>query len=224
MGNEFDAFAGYPPAPRLVGPNLRTIKNRISASYRGEEFYDGDRKNGYGGFKDDGRWKPIAKLIVDHYGLKQGDKVLQVRAHKGFLLRELEELGMEVSGCESSEYAIEQAVVPIDFCPPTSLPYKGGRFDLVIAANVVYTLNLRDAITCMKEVKRVSKGINYKTWITLAAYEDEKDIEGLMLMRYWTLLGTTILTKADWMEVMAHAGYAGDYRFDTAKFMNLVME
>ncbi len=59
-------------------------------------------------------------------------------------------------------------------------------------------------------------------WVTFAAYENEDDIDGLMLMRYWVLLGTTILTKSDWLEVMKHAGYTGDWRFDTAKFMNLV--
>ena len=45
---EFDAFAGYPePAQqRLVSPRIRTIHNRIAASYRDKAFYDGDRANG----------------------------------------------------------------------------------------------------------------------------------------------------------------------------------
>jgi len=221
MGKEYDAFAGYPEPkePRLVSPTIRTIKNRIAASYRDHAFYDGDRMNGYGGMKDDGRWKPIARSIKDHYGLKLGDRVLQVRAHKGFLLREMQELGLEVRGCESSQYAIKHSVVPLEYAEQTRLPYHAEEFDLVIAANVVYTTNLADSIKCLREIQRVSKG---KSWITLAAYENEDDIEGLMLMRYWVLLGTTILTKADWLEVMRHAGYTGDYRFDTAKFMNLV--
>jgi hypothetical protein len=58
-------------------------------------------------------------------------------------------------------------------------------------------------------------------WVVLAAYEDENDIEGLMLLRYWFLTGTLILTKAEWREVMKHAGYTGDYRFDTAKSLKL---
>ena len=216
---EIDLFIGYPPQQRVVSPTIRTIKNRIAASYRGHEFYDGARENGYGGMRDDGRWKPIARHIKEHYGLRDGDRVLQVRAHKGYLLREMKEIGLKVSGCESSDYAIEKSVYPQDFANSTRLPYDDGEFDLVIAANVVYTWDLSGAIKTMKEIKRVSRGL---AWITLAAYENEDDIEGLMLMRYWVLLGTTILTKADWMEVMAHAGYEGDYRFDTAKFMNLV--
>ncbi len=216
---EFDLFAGYPAQQRVVSPTIRTIKNRITASYRDEEFYDGARENGYGGMKDDGRWKPIARNIKDSYGLEDGDKVLQVRAHKGYLCRELFEIGLKVTGCESSHYAIEKSVYPLDPAPSTKLPYDDGEFDLVIAANVVYTSNLEGAIQTLKEIQRVSRK---HAWITLCAYENEEDIEGLMLMRYWVLLGTTILTKADWMEVMRHAGYRGDYRFDTAKFMNLV--
>ena len=136
---EFDAYAGYPEPkePRLVSPTRRTIANRIAASYRDREFYDGARENGYGGMKDDGRWAPIARSIKSQYGLKEGDRVLQVRAHKGFLLRALFNVGMRVTGCETSPYAIEQAQVILDLAPMTKLPYEDGEFDIVIAANVV---------------------------------------------------------------------------------------
>ncbi len=216
---ELDLFAGYPAPQRVVSPTIRTIKNRITASYRDQEFYDGARENGYGGMKDDGRWAPIAHGIRDHYRLTDGQSVLQVRAHKGYLCRELHDLGLKVTGCESSHYAIEEASYPLDFVKGTILPYEDGEFDLVIAANVVYTHNLEGAIQTLREIQRVSRT---HAWVTFAAYENEDDIDGLMLMRYWVLLGTTILTKADWLEVMKHAGYTGDCRFDTAKFMNLV--
>jgi hypothetical protein len=116
---EFDAFAGYPEPtePRIVSPTLRTIHNRIAASYRDKEFYDGDRANGYGGMKDDGRWAPIAKNLVETYGLKEGDWVLQINAHKGFLLQELKRLGMNVAGSEPSEYACSHSVVPMTPVP-----------------------------------------------------------------------------------------------------------
>jgi hypothetical protein len=89
----------------------------------------------------------------------------------------------------------------------------------VIAASAVYAGNLRDAIRALKNIQRLTRG---GSWITLAAYEDENDIEGLMLLRYWFITGTLILTKAEWRIVMEHAGYTGDYRFDTAKSLNLV--
>jgi len=220
MGQEYDAFAGYPEPkePRVVSPYLRTIHNRIAASYRDREFYDGDRANGYGGMADDGRWGPIARQIVQHYNLGYS-KVLQVGAHKGYLLRELYKEGCRVAGTEVSHYAKQESVMAMDIAPWTQLPFADGEFDFVIGASVVYNCNLRDAIQCLREIQRVGKG---RSWITLAAYENEDDIEGLMLLRYWFLLGTTILTKADWLEVMLHAGYTGDWRFDTAKSLNLV--
>lgn len=218
---ERDAFYGYPEPnePRVVSPTHRTIHNRIAASYRDKEFYDGDRRNGYGGMVDDGRWAPIARNLVRDYGLTAQSSVLQVGAHKGFLLGELSKLGVTVAGTETSDYARKQSKVRMYHAAPTTLPFDAKSFDLVIGVSCVYQLNLPDAIKCLKEIQRVGRG---KSFITLGAYEDETDIEGLMLLRYWFILGTTVLTKADWIEVMLHAGYTGDYRFDTAKYLNLV--
>ena len=58
---EFDPF---PPAPVAKRKADKTILNRIAASYRDREFYDGDRANGYGGFKDDGRWEAAADALI----------------------------------------------------------------------------------------------------------------------------------------------------------------
>lgn len=217
---ELDLFKGYPEPkePRLVSPTLRKIKNRLIASERGQEFYDGERINGYGGMVDDGRWASVAQNVSDIYHLNTA-KILQVNAHKGFLLYELFKAGHRVTGLETSEYATQNSRMRLDLTTSfTKLPYSDHSFDFVIAASAVYGLNLPDAVRCLREIQRVGKG---KAWITLAAYEDENDVEGLMLLRYWFLLGTTILTKADWIEVMNYAGYTGDYRFDTAKSLNL---
>ena len=223
MMRETDWFAGYPEPeePRIVSPTHRTIHNRIAASYRARDFYDGERANGYGGMTNDGRWEPIAKRIVDDYGAYR--RVLQVNAHKGFLLYELFKCGCMVRGQEVSEYAAANSMIRLDISPFTALPYEDGEFDIVIAASAVYSLNLPDAIRCLREIERVKRPGGH-SFVTLAAIEDEQDFEGLRLLRYWFLLGTTILTKADWRSVMEHTGYTGDYRFDTAKSLNLVKE
>ena len=40
------------------------------ASRFGQEYWDGDRRYGYGGYRYDGRWNPIAARMAEHYGLK----------------------------------------------------------------------------------------------------------------------------------------------------------
>ena len=56
--------------------NKRTIDHRIVSS-RDKDF-DGDRNYGYGGFKYDGRWKDIAKKVIDRYKLDNTSKILQL--------------------------------------------------------------------------------------------------------------------------------------------------
>ena len=71
---EVNILAGYPKPtkPRFVGRNMRTINHRLTAVERGENFFDGDRNFGYGGFNYDGRWLPIAERIVTLYGGETG--------------------------------------------------------------------------------------------------------------------------------------------------------
>ena len=45
------------------------------------------RKYGYGGYRYDGRWVPVAEDMVKHFDLKPGDRVLDVGCAKGFWSR-----------------------------------------------------------------------------------------------------------------------------------------
>ncbi|MBT5373838.1 MAG: methyltransferase domain-containing protein, partial [Rhodospirillaceae bacterium] len=77
----------------------------------GRDYWDGDRKYGYGGYSYDGRWRPIAEKMAAHYGLKAGDRILDIGCGKGFLLYEFTQAmpGVEIAGIDISEYAIENA-------------------------------------------------------------------------------------------------------------------
>src|SRR5438067_604756 len=57
-----------------------------AASRFGEEYWDGDRATGYGGYRYDGRWRPVAEAMVRHYDLAPGASILDVGCGKGFLL------------------------------------------------------------------------------------------------------------------------------------------
>jgi len=77
----------------------------------GKDYWDGDRKYGYGGYKYDGRWKPVAEKIVEHYKLKPDASILDVGCGKGFLLYEISRLlpKATVAGIDISEYGIQNA-------------------------------------------------------------------------------------------------------------------
>ena len=222
---EFDLLSIYPSLnKRFVSKNTRKIENRIIASYRGKEFYDGKRDNGYGGFKYDGRWEKIASRIFEHYKLKENAKILQVGSDKGFLLHDFKVVSPKcsIAGIEVSDYAIKSTLKTVkryikksNF---TELPFKDSSFDFVIAIGPIYSLNLPDAIKCLKEIKRVGKG---KGFITLGSCSNEKDFK---LFRYWTLLGSTILDKQEWVKVLKHCKYQGDYKFNTAASLNLKLK
>jgi 2-polyprenyl-3-methyl-5-hydroxy-6-metoxy-1,4-benzoquinol methylase len=83
----------------------------VKAKEWGYDYWDGDRRYGYGGMVYDGRWQPIAERIARHYGLAPGMKVLDVGCGKGFLLYELTQAvpGLDVAGLDISAYAIEHA-------------------------------------------------------------------------------------------------------------------
>ena len=93
--------------------------------------------------------------------------------------------------------------------------YKNKFFDLTLAIGVVYSLNLTDAIECIKEINRVSK----KSFINLASYKNKNDY---WLFKKWSLLGTTILKEKEWEEVLNHCKYSGDYYFTNATNLNLI--
>ena len=64
----------------------------IKSKEYGFEYWDGDRRFGYGGYKYDGRWEVVAKDLINEYNLKDGAKILDVGCGKGFLLYELKKL------------------------------------------------------------------------------------------------------------------------------------
>ena len=211
---EFNLLAKYPQPPERLIPN-RTIEDRILAAYRGMDFFDGPRSCGYGGMKRGNQWKTTAEFIQEIYHPK---RIIQFGCEKGFLLYDLHELGIEVVGVDSSSYARSQAPLGHDFgiklLPSLPTDQLANPFDLALALGLVYTSNLGDAMSCIRMMERVA----HKAFITLMSAETDEEER---LLRRWTLLGTTILKKADWIEVLKHCGYTGDYWFITADYLKL---
>ena len=87
---EVNLLQAYPKAARDIAQRVKDKEaNRELASKFGFEYFDGPREQGYGGYHYDGRWVPIARRFVAHFGLKPGDRVLDVGCAKGFLVKDL---------------------------------------------------------------------------------------------------------------------------------------
>lgn len=222
---EFNALAGYPEPknPRVADPGERDIHARIIASSREKEFFDGERKYGYGGFNYDGRWQQIARNIMEFYQLPPNAKILQILCEKGFLLHDFKTQFPQttVIGTETSQYAKENAMATVKDnivnAHVTKLPFKDNEFDFIIAIGALYIVPLSETIQGIREIERVGKG---KSFITLASGENEREIQ---VFRDWSLLSSSVHLKQDWLEVLKHAGYRGDYKFTTMKSLNLVL-
>lgn len=221
---KFNLLLNYPKAKkaRIIGKNLRTISHRIIASKRGFDFFDGSRNCGYGGFKYDGRWAPIAKKIISRYNLKNGSNVLQIASEKGFLLHEIQKLNKKINvfGLETSDYAISKSLNTvkkkiIKIKNFSNFEIKNKKFDFIIALGVVYTLNLIDAIRCIKQIQNLSNG---NSFITLASYSNNKDY---WFFKNWSVLGTLLLKESEWKKILKYCNYTGDYFFVNANKLSL---
>jgi len=214
---------GYPHSttPRVLAKNSRTIKNKIVAWGLDQEYYDGARENGYGGFRYDGRWAKIIPNIINEYNLDEKSSVLDVGCKKAFFMHDMKEAlpGIRIKGVENHSYPIEIAMESVKddvvFSSYEKLPFGDNEFDFVFAFASIYMLNFGGVVNALREIQRVGKG---KSYVTLGAYDTAEDKE---LFQEWTLLGTTVLHINEWLEVFKEIGYTGDYFFTTAKSLNL---
>jgi SAM-dependent methyltransferase len=179
----------------------------------GQEYFDGDRKHGYGGFYYDGRWKSFAKKLIEHYGLKPGMRVLDIGCAKGFLLHEFKQLmpELEVAGLEISEYAIAhgmESVKPhMSVGNAMELPYPDSYFDLVLSINTLHNLQLPGLFTAFGEIQRVGRGGKY---VVIDSYRNEREKVNLL---YWQLTCECFFAPAEWEWIFEQNGYDGDWDF-----------
>ena len=183
------------------------------ASRFGAQYWDGDRHYGYGGYRYDGRWYPVAQEIAQFYGLRRGHRVLDVGCGKGFLLYELTRAvpGLEVAGLDVSAYALENAKeevrAALTLGTAAKLPYADRSFDLVLSLGTLHNLGAGELFDALGEISRVSRRDAY---VMVESYRDQREKANLL---YWQLTCRSFYSVADWEWVFAHAGYFGDYGF-----------
>ena len=134
---------------------------RVSREY-GEMYFDGPREYGYGGYRYDGRWQPVARDIIEHFGLKPGDKVLDVGCAKGFLVKDLLAEGIDAFGLDVSKYALmncePEAIGRLQIGSCDDLPFPDGSFDAVLAINTIHNLDRDGCVRAVREVERLAPG------------------------------------------------------------------
>ena len=180
----------------------------------GHDYWDGDRLSGYGGYRYDGRWRKVADAMAAHYGLKSGDRILDVGAGKGFLLHDFTQAvpGIDVRGLDISSYAIENAKPEVrerlEVGNASTLPYPDKSFDFVVSVNTLHNLYIQDLFAAIREIERVSK--NGRSHITVEAYRNEREKVNLM---YWQLTCRAFHTPQEWEWVFKTCCYRGDWGF-----------
>jgi len=178
-----------------------------------KNYWDGDRKFGYGGHYYDGRWEPVARSLIEHYGLRDGDSVLDVGCGKGFLLYEMKKIlpRLNVQGLDISRYAIDHAKEEVrPFLKEghaRKLPYPDRSFDLVLSIVVFHNLPIWDLEKARKEVERGGRGNGY---IVVESYRSEQELFNLQC---WALTCKSFFSPEEWKWLYDHFGYPGDYSF-----------
>ena len=195
-----------------VTSNDKAECSKVAKEY-GKDYWDGDRKYGYGGYQYDGRWRSVAERLAEHYHLKAGQKVLDVGCGKAYLLYELTQVipGLLVYGIDISHYALangkEEIRDRLCYGQAQDIPFPDDEFDLVISLTTLHNLKIYNLKKALKEIGRVSKGNSY---IMVESFRNDKEEVNML---YWQLTCASYYSVDEWEWLYQEWGYTGDYSF-----------
>ena len=214
MIKEINLLKKYPKTKRDLSKrgNEKTEEDRIIARRFDKEFFDGDRKNGYGGYYYNSKfWTEVVKDLNNFYKLKSGSKILDIGCGKGFMLFDFMKLNPNfvLEGIDISDYAITNAVPEVKkflkIGDAKSLPYEDNSFDLVISINTTHNLEINQCKKALSEMERVSRKDKY---LIVDAYSNEIEKDRIFA---WNLTAKTILSTNEWISLFEEVGYTGHY-------------
>ena len=185
----------------------------VKAKEYGFDYWDGDRRYGYGGYRYDGRWRPVAEHLIEHYGLEANARILDVGCGKAHLLHELKQLlpRAEVTGFDLSAHGLADAPEAVRahlFRYRAQDPYPWGdrHFDLVLSLGCLHNLRLFELESAVREIERVGR----RKYIMVESYRNEREQFNLQC---WALTAESFFDTAEWIWLYRHFGYTGDYEF-----------
>lgn len=194
--------------------NNKKIQCMKKAKKYGKDYWDGNRKYGYGGYKYiPNRWKSVAMSLIKNYKLNNSSSVLDVGCGKAFLLYEMKLLlpGLKISGFDISKHAINSAKRQIAkdlFVHKAQdlYPFQNNQFDLVMSLGCLHNLRIFELKTALKEIERVGK----QGYVMLESYRNERELFNLQC---WALTCESFFDAKEWIWIYKHFGYTGDYEF-----------
>jgi SAM-dependent methyltransferase len=197
---------------RVNEPEYPNAKAAALAKKWDVDYWDGDRRICYGGYRYmPGHWGPVAQAMIDHYGIKAGDKILDIGCDKGFQLFEISLLvpGVEIYGIDISSYAIENAKEEVknrlQIGNANHLPFSDNYFDLVFSITTLHNLHNYDLDKALREMERVGKKNKY---LCVESYRTEEEKANLL---YWQVTCEAFCTPEEWEWWFKQTGYTGDY-------------
>lgn len=196
--------------PRMLDDKVACM---LKAKEYGFDYWDGDRRFGYGGYKYDGRWKPVAQQLIKSYGLTDDSKILDIGCGKAHILYELSLLlpEAEIRGFDISRHGIETAPEGIrdklfTHRAQDPYPFPDKYFDLAFSIGCFHNLRLPELQTAIKEIERVGK----QKYILVESYRNEQELFNLQC---WALTAESFLDTGEWLWLYEHFGYTGDTEF-----------
>ena len=214
MHKEIDLLKNYPKAKRDLKKRLesKSEEDREIARKFGKDFFDGDRKHGYGGFKYYEKfWKPVIPDFKSYWKLSAENSILDVGCAKGFMMHDFKEHipGITINGVDISNYAIENCIDTVRndvlVADAKKLPYKDKSFDIVISINTIHNLAKDECAMALQEIERVKR---IDSFVTVDAFRNEEEKER---MYAWNLTAKTIMSVEEWKNFFKEVGYTGDY-------------
>lgn len=194
--------------------NDNKIECMIEAKKYSKDYWDGNRRYGYGGYKYiPNRWKPLAQKLINTYSLSNNSKILDLGCGKGFLLYEIKKLlpkitieGLDISsyGLENSHPDVKKYLKKHDL--RDRLPYAENEFDLVISITTFHNLKLFELQVSLMEMERVA--IN--GYLVVESYRNEKELFNLQC---WALTCESFFDVEEWIWLFNYFCYKGDYEF-----------
>ena len=211
---EINLMDRYPRSKRPIEERSRlmTEEHRRIARQFGQEFFDGDRLYGYGGYGYHPRfWTETVKRFREYYHLPEEAVVLDVGCAKGFMMHDFKQLmpKMTIAGIDISSYAFEHAMEDVKpfirIGNAKQLSYPDASFELVISINTVHNLPIEICKQALREIQRVSRR---HAFVIVDAWRTEAERQKLLA---WNLTALTYMHVDDWKRLFAEVGYTGDY-------------